>query len=98
MLAPITRARRHGALRARTLRGRASARAGCRAIPDSSAPRRAVLPDGRDLDGAQKLHLGLERDAVLLTGPPPCFGDERNGVCGPRLACVLDEVCVLGRD
>ena len=53
-----------------TLRERASARAGCRATPDSSAPRRAVLPDGRDLDRAEELHLGLERDAELLARPP----------------------------
>src|SRR6185312_5682797 len=98
MQAQTATPRRKGSRKAGTLRERASARAGCRATPDSSARRRAVLPDRWDLDRAEELYLGLERDAELLARTPARLGDQRNRIHGPSLAGVLDEVRMLGRD
>src|SRR6185503_1201022 len=98
MQAQTATPRRKGPLKAGTLCERASARAGSRATPDSSARRRAVLPDRWDLDRAEDLHLGLERDAEPLARTPARLGDQRDRIFGPSFAGVLDEVRMLGGD
>ena len=52
------------------------------------------LPGGRKLERADEADFVLELDAEFLERPPACFGHQRDGVGGPALARVLDEVRV----
>src|SRR5206468_4002122 len=86
-----------GATAARARGSRACTRRRLATRP-GSPPGRSLLPDGREVEVAEELHLVSKHDAVLLECTPARLGHQRDRIRGAGAVDVLDEVGVLRRD